>query len=162
MSVSSNITIIYILSILILSILFYIINNFSRISDVIIFIFFIISMLVNYYLSYNETIFSYKDELDRYSYVETNARVLLPYISGFAILLIFSNKTHMTSKFIKILVTAVISLLLIVTLYWMPRKNGEYIRYLRDIKNNILMFSIIMLILLMVEFYINNVYENNI
>ena len=110
--------------------------------------FFVISILgMNGYFSYLAPIESFQAEIEQYSYVEQNARVLLTSSLAVAVFFKFSSMQKKMSSNVKkgieipIIMSFVFSCL-IITLIWMPQSNGIYIRILRDVKTIFLTLSI--------------------
>tara|TARA_Y100000992_G_C21273725_1_gene498571 strand:- start:5466 stop:5999 length:534 start_codon:yes stop_codon:yes gene_type:complete len=136
---------------------FYFVNldiNFYTL--LIVLVFTIIVLASNCYFSINDSIDDYSKEIDLYSYVELNGRAILSSILGLSILLfVLSNtKTKNNISFKKIIVPLIVSFIcagLILTIVWMPKGQGKYIRYLREIKTAFLTFSVSNTIISMIE-----------
>lgn len=117
----------------------------------------IIILLINCYLSYIDPIISFTEEIEQYSYVENNARVLLTTSLSIAIFFKFigiKSKKVQHQIMIPVIMSFVFSSL-ILTLIWMPKGTGKYIRILRDIKTVFLTASIACLLITMYTILLN-------
>jgi hypothetical protein len=103
-------------------------------------------LIANSYFSYKDSLKNFDQELNQYSYVEQNARVLLT--ASLAFVLFFNymglSKVQKDIKMaieIPVVMSFIFSSLILI-LIWMPKNNGLYIRILRDIKTIFLTLSI--------------------
>lgn len=108
--------------------------------------FVIIILIANCYFSYKDSLKNFDQELNQYSYVEQNARVLLT--ASLAFVLFFNymglSKVQKDVKMaieIPVVMSFIFSSLILI-LIWMPKDSGLYIRILRDIKTIFLTLAI--------------------
>ena len=128
-------------------------QNFILINLIIV----VIILLLNGYFSYHDPLKDFDDEIAQYSYVELNARVLLT--AALAVAFFFHyigviNKGATIEQKKSILWPFVFSFFyacLILTIIWMPKHDGVYIRILRDIKTIFLTLSISSIIISMIN-----------
>ena len=115
----------------------------------------ILILYLNGYFSYKDSLESFDIELNQYSYVETNARILVT--SALAIAFFFQykgfDKINMPENIKKsieypVIISFIFSCL-ILTIVWMPKHSGLYIRVLREIKTVFLTLAISSLIISM-------------
>lgn len=117
----------------------------------------ILILMINCYLSYIDPIISFTEEIDQYSYVENNARVLLTTSLAIAMFFKFLGIKNKKIQY-KIMIPVIMSFVfssLILTLIWMPKGSGIYIRTLRDIKTVFLTSSIACLLITMFIILVN-------
>ena len=97
-------------------------------------------------------------EVEQYSNVEDNAQVLLTASLAIAMFLRFIIGINKKSTKYKIMIPVIMSFIfssLILTLIWMPKGSGIYIRILRDIKTIFLTSSIACLLISMYIILLN-------
>lgn len=114
-------------------------------------------LILNCYLSYIDPIISLSKEIEQYSNVENNARVLLTASLAIAMFFKFTGIKKKSTKY-KIMIPVIMSFIfssLILTLIWMPKETGMYIRILRDIKTVFLTSSIACLLISMYIILLN-------
>jgi hypothetical protein len=108
-------------------------------------------------LSYIDPIINLSKEIEQYSNVEDNARVLLTASLAIAMFLRFTGINNKSIKY-KIMIPVIMSFIfssLVLTLIWMPKGSGMYIRILRDIKTIFLTSSIACLLITMYIILLN-------
>lgn len=117
----------------------------------------ILTLLVlyaNLYYSTFNALQSYSDELNVYSYVETNARTIATISLAIVLLsqLYKERDEKKTEVFINLIITAFVFSILILLIIWAPINDPFFIRILRDIKTVFLTYSISFLVLGMLYF----------
>ena len=114
----------------------------------------IVILFLNGYFSYKDPLNNFDIEIAQYSYVEQNARVFLTASLAIAMFFHFSGMDKKISTinsnavYIPIIMSFICSCL-ILTIIWMPKTSGLYIRVLREFKTILLTLSIISLIIAM-------------
>lgn len=114
-------------------------------------------LLLNCYLSFIDPVISLSKEIEQYSRVEDNARVLLTTSLAIAMFLRFTGINNKSIKY-KIMIPVIMSFIfssLVLTLIWMPKGSGLYIRILRDIKTIFFTSSIACLLITMYIILLN-------
>lgn len=115
-------------------ILFFTIADMTSWANRILFIMSIVLMSINAWLS-AEYIDDLETEYRMFREIERNASDMIPYIITIAVLTVtLSRKDHYAHYFKYSVLVAIISLIAVVIVVWLPENNKWLIRYMRDAK----------------------------
>ena len=144
------------------SYLLYVIYSGQKKPLLIVLSFVIIVLLLNGYFSYIDPLKNFDEEIAQYVYVEENGRVLLTASLAIGVFLNYIKLRNLSvaqRKSIKFpIILGFILSCLILTLIWMPRTSGIYIRVLRDIKTIFLTMAISSVIVSMANIMSSNIH----
>lgn len=119
----------------------------------------ILVLILNMVFSSSNTNQTYDTELSIYEYVEKNASTIAIVAIAIVLLITLYDKEERDNfkveLFTKIIIVSFIFAVSILIIVWVPFGNGNYLRYLRDVKTCLLTFSLSFLIIGMI-FFIQN------
>lgn len=156
--------IVWILSIIIVMVLYAWIIGFRNKLTIALGVFLLVILIINMFMSGLDSIDPYEIELALYDYVESNAQAFLPFGIALAALVIASHKKEeilRDKNFLFPLLLATACFVFVLTILWMPKDSGLPIRVWRDVKTAVLTLGGVTVVAMVGEFVMAHTSSSN-